>query len=177
MSDQILILALDTANLGKKLDLEELIVGINTVQRERHQVAGASALEIAAVKNADPARTLYGLVTRPIKSQSAIYRNINLNKTGVVVKASPGSLRSVWAINLNNAAALRYLKLYDKATAATSADTPTMTIPLFPGIPTPLKFDEAGFAAGCSARATTGFADLDNVDPSANEVFVVIETV
>lgn len=48
------------------LDTESLTVGANTVHRERNQVAGASALEIAAVKAATPATDAYGVVVREV---------------------------------------------------------------------------------------------------------------
>lgn len=49
---------------GKKLDTESLLVSAVLVQRERMQIAGASALEISRVLNTDPAGTDYGLVVR-----------------------------------------------------------------------------------------------------------------
>ncbi len=52
---------------GKKLDTELLTVGANAVHRERMQVAGASALEIASVVATAPT-TEYGLVVRNIPS-------------------------------------------------------------------------------------------------------------
>jgi hypothetical protein len=73
MAEQYRQLVLGMANLRKKLDLEELLVGVNSVLPERHQVAGAAALEIAAVKAATDAHTLR-LMTRPIMSQSTPYR-------------------------------------------------------------------------------------------------------
>jgi hypothetical protein len=58
------------ASPTQKLDTETLTVGANTVERERNRVAGAAAAELADVKNADPAATLYGLVTRNIPPSS-----------------------------------------------------------------------------------------------------------
>lgn len=52
---------------GKKLDTEQLTVGANTVERERMQIAGVSALQIASVLNAAPS-TEYGVVVRNIPS-------------------------------------------------------------------------------------------------------------
>lgn len=48
----------------KKLDTESLTVGGNTVQRERVQIAGASALEIASVIATTPVGTEYGVAVR-----------------------------------------------------------------------------------------------------------------
>ena len=51
---------------GKKLDAEELSVSSITVQRERLQLAGILADQIAAILGADPAGDAYGLVVRPV---------------------------------------------------------------------------------------------------------------
>ena len=64
VADSIIQIAPDGA--GKKLDTEQLTIGANTVQRERHQLTGASAAEIAAIKNTDPSSTAYALATRQI---------------------------------------------------------------------------------------------------------------
>lgn len=47
-----------------KLDTEELTVGANTVHRERVQIAGAAAAEVAEVDSSDPAGTEQGLIVR-----------------------------------------------------------------------------------------------------------------
>jgi hypothetical protein len=65
MADEYVQLPADGA--GKKLDTESLAVGANTVHRERDQIAGKGATEIAEVKATDPASTLHGLVVRPIE--------------------------------------------------------------------------------------------------------------
>lgn len=51
---------------GKKLDAEQLVVSATTVQRERLQLAGILADQIAAILNSDPAGDSYGLIVRPI---------------------------------------------------------------------------------------------------------------
>lgn len=50
----------------KKLDSESISVGANTVERERVQISGASALEVAEVKAANPSSSGYGAVVRNI---------------------------------------------------------------------------------------------------------------
>lgn len=52
----------------KQVDTEQLVVASQTVERERVQIAGALAAEIAAVLNSAPAGTEYALVTRNIPS-------------------------------------------------------------------------------------------------------------
>src|ERR1700757_1058157 len=56
------------------------------------------------------------------------YRNINLSVTGQIIKASAG--RIYGGVLCNNAAAARFVKIYDKATAPTGSDTPLLTIEL-----------------------------------------------
>ena len=67
----------------------------------------------------------------------------------------------------------RYLKIYDKATAPTSADTPVWTIPLWSNDPAiSLPASGLAFANGISIRATTGIADNNNIAPGMNDVVV-----
>lgn len=100
------------------------------------------------------------------------WNNLDLGNTGQVLKASAGELYSLVVSN-QHATLFRYLKLYDKATAATSGDTPVMTIAVPPlkvesvNFPTGLKF-----TAGISVRATTGVANADVTSPSANDMVV-----
>jgi hypothetical protein len=77
-----------------------------------------------------------------------------------VIKASAGCLYGVNVSNSNGAA--RYLKLYDKATAPTIADTPKMTIYL-PATGSINKVFPVGlqFLAGIALRCVTGIADND----------------
>lgn len=104
-----------------------------------------------------------------------IYRNADLDETGVVIKASAGQVYSVLVHNAN--AAVRYLKLYNKATAATAGDTPVATI-LLP-VTSQSNIQLAGsigaaFSVGISARCTTGLADADTGAPSANDIYISV---
>lgn len=101
------------------------------------------------------------------------YRNINAQTTGSVVKAYAGGIFDLTMSNAN--AAIRYLKLYDKATAPTSSDTPIRTYLLPPSstVVVPVT-DGIDFVNGISLRASTGVADNDNTAPSANDVLVNI---
>lgn len=49
----------------KKVDTEQLVVGIETVERERMQIAGVGAGDIAIVQSIDPVGTEKALVVRP----------------------------------------------------------------------------------------------------------------
>lgn len=70
MSDEILKVR-EPVTGTRKLDVEELIVGANTVLRERLQLTGALAAQINAILNVDPSDTDYGLVVRVISRKSS----------------------------------------------------------------------------------------------------------
>lgn len=99
------------------------------------------------------------------------YRTLDGQPAGVNVKAAPGQVGG-WYLS-NNAGSVRYVKLYDKATAPTSADTPKLTV-LVPanGAANLLAVCGIDFAAGIGVRVTTGVADNDTGAPSANDVVV-----
>lgn len=91
------------------------------------------------------------------------------------VKASAGTVYAVMAFNLN--AAVRYLKLYNKASSPTvGTDTPVATFPI-PASTTGAGFvinldPGADFATGIALALTTGVADADTGAVAANEIFV-----
>ncbi len=79
MSDNFI--GLPTSGPGEKLDTELLTVGAESVNRERMQIAGAVAAEIARVLNSDPAAGDYGLVTReagPVSPQISTGSDTNI---------------------------------------------------------------------------------------------------
>jgi hypothetical protein len=101
----------------------------------------------------------------------ATYRNLNLGTSGQVAKAAAGQVGG-WFI-ANQASSVRYVKLYDKAAAPTSSDTPLLTIALpANGAANLLAVAGIDFTAGISLRATTGVADNDTGAPSANDVII-----
>lgn len=92
------------------------------------------------------------------------------------VKGSAGQVYTVIAHNIN--AAVRYLKLYDKATAPTvGTDTPVMTLPI-PANAAGAGFvlDTGGmgvaFSLGIGLALTTGVADADTGAVAANEIVI-----
>jgi hypothetical protein len=106
----------------------------------------------------------------------SVHRLVSAASTNATnVKASPGVVYAIVAINLN--AAVRYLKLYNKATAPTvGTDTPVATIPIPASttgagvvIPIPSGWD---FSSGISEALTTGAGDADTGAVAANEIFV-----
>lgn len=109
------------------------------------------------------------------------YRNLDLGVTGQVVDATPVKIRTLF-LNNNHATAMRFVKFYNKATAADQNDTPIFTIPVAPSIlggkiAINLTHGELAFSTGLSLRATTGVADNDTGAPSTNDVVVNLETV
>ena len=109
---------------------------------------------------------------------ASTYRIISVNNnTGVLVADQKRVLYSVVAYNIN--AAVRYLKLYNKATAPTcGTDTPIATIPLAasaaPGGSIPLGDAGWQFPLGLGYCIVTGAADSDTTAPAANEQFVTL---
>lgn len=105
--------------------------------------------------------------------QLLTHRNLNVQTTGSIIKANAGGIFDLTMSNAN--AAIRYVKLYNKATAPTSADTPVRTYLLPPSstVVVPVT-DGIGFTVGISMRASTGVADSDNTAPTANDVIVNI---
>ncbi len=93
------------------------------------------------------------------------------------VKASPGAVGFIYVVNLN--AAVRYLKLYNKASAPTvGSDTPIATLPI-PASATGAGFmlpipGGVAFTTGIALALTTGAADADTGAVAANEIFVFL---
>ena len=100
------------------------------------------------------------------------------NQDSTVIKASAGALYGLVVTNSN--AAIRYLKIYDKATGPTSADTPKFRFAVpgnTAGAGIAYQFHGVDFAAGISFRMTTGVADNDTAAVAANEVILNAEYV
>lgn len=106
-------------------------------------------------------------------AKTAIY--LDLGVTGQVVKASKGDVVS-WVIANKHADAFRYVKFYNKATAATEADTPVAVVPIPFGATSNIEWQYGfgQFPAGISVRATTGAANDDAGAPTAGDVIATI---
>lgn len=91
-----------------------------------------------------------------------------------LVKGSPADLHGLIASNIN--AAVRYLKLYDKATAPSETDTPKLTIALTAGTTGPVSgfidSKPVEFRNGLGFRITTGVADNDIGAVAAGEIVI-----
>jgi hypothetical protein len=101
------------------------------------------------------------------------YRTLDGQPTGVNIKATAGEVAG-WFLG-NQASSVRYVKLYDKATAPGSGDTPKCTLPM-PANSAANVIAPAGidFTSGIGIRVTTGVADNDTGAPTANDVVVNI---
>lgn len=88
------------------------------------------------------------------------------------VKGSPAQLYSVVATNTN--AAVRYLKLYDKASAPTvGTDTPKQVYALPPARGVAIAFSvPLEFSLGIAFALTTGSADSDTAAVALGEIIV-----
>jgi len=102
----------------------------------------------------------------------SIYRDIDLDETGISVKGSAGQVFGWFMYNL--ASGTRYIKLYNDSGAPTiGTDTPVLTIPL--GADQGANVEYLGgiaFSSGIGIGATTGVADNDTGAPGDNEVIV-----
>jgi len=157
-----------TTTLGGYLDgLEGLITTLNGY------VDGLEALAAAAT----PVGT--NLIGRAVADASAATGGIastsrmlsaaaSTNATSA--KASAGRLYAIQGYNA--AAAVRYLKLYDKASAPTvGTDTPVKTLALPPGVGFAFDFPLGySFATGIAFALTTGSADADTGALTAGDV-------
>lgn len=139
----------------------------------------ATVAAVTAISNALPAGTntigQVGLATRTSGGLTP-HRTISAATTNATsVKASAGQVYGVYAHNTN--AAVRYLKLYNKASAPTvGTDAPVLTLPI-PGNTAGAGFmlnNELGiaFATGIAFALTTGVADSDTAAVAANEVLI-----
>jgi len=112
------------------------------------------------------------LAINPPISGVSVYRNIDMGATGAVIKASAGQVYG-WYISNQNPTSTRCVKIYDKATAPTNADTPVYTLVIPAGSAANVAFPNGvQFTNGIGIRATTGVADNDNTSPATNGVIV-----
>lgn len=103
-------------------------------------------------------------------SVSRLLSGASTNATSA--KASAGIVGGWFLYNAN--AAVRYLKIYNKASAPTvGSDTPVLTIPIPPGAGANVEWANGiNFATGIAYATTTGVADNDTGGVAANEVIV-----
>lgn len=107
----------------------------------------------------------------------SVSRTISAASTNATsVKASSGQIYTITAHNTN--AAVRYLKLYNKASSPTvGTDTPVITLPIpgntaGAGFILPIGEMGVAFSTGIAMALTTGVADSDNTGVAANEIVI-----
>lgn len=87
------------------------------------------------------------------------------------IKGSAGIVYNVQGVNVATAA--RYLKLYDKASASGTSDTPRKTLYLPPSTAFAFDFRGLAFATGIRMRLVTGSADNDGTDVTAGDILAL----
>lgn len=124
-----------------------------------------------------PNTTAWLTSDRPATSGGlTIHRTISAATTNATsVKASAGQVYELFVTNIN--AAVRYLKLYNKASAPTvGTDTPVLTLAI-PGNTAGAGFSKHvpngyAFSLGIAFALTTGVADADTGAVAASEIVV-----
>ena len=119
--------------------------------------------------------TLNATIAPQTSGGLSLYRNLDLNATGINIKASAGQLYSMVVVNRSNTES--FLKFYNKASApVVGTDTPVMTIPLDAKngggqastvIETSLGLE---FSLGIGIACTTGLADASVATPAVNSI-------
>lgn len=155
----------------KKLDSESVSVGANDVERERVQIAGSGASEIAAVKNTDPASNAYGSVVRDPGLNSRIGEvqasptaNTVLDRlkallTGIVLAAGSNLIGKVKLRNPGDT-----VDIGDSTNPVRTDPTGTTTQPVSASsLPLPS-------GAATSAKQDTGNTSLSNLETKIGEV-------
>ena len=102
-------------------------------------------------------------------------QNSAANTVDTILYAGRGQL--VGGYLHNKAAAIRYLKLYDKATAPTGSDTPMITVLLPASMAAPLNIGAMlgdditlNFKDGLGVRVTAGYAAADTAVIAAADI-------
>lgn len=102
---------------------------------------------------------------------TTLFQNISTGVTGVVIVAGVHQLYLLDCSNSDSAAV--YVKVYDKATAPTQADTPLLTtlVPAAGGRVIPIAVGSV-FTLGIAVRASGAAAVADTTTPTANTCHV-----
>lgn len=105
------------------VDNESLTVGTNTVYRQRLQVAGAAALEVARVENAQPGASDYGLVVRNIPTGTQGVNNAQVGGAAVDVNTGTPTAGTQRVVLATPATVLAGYQSFTATTAATTIVT------------------------------------------------------
>jgi hypothetical protein len=118
--------------------------------------------------------TAFNVINTPVAPTTS-FVNSAATTNATSTKSSAGTVWNVHVSNIN--AAVRYLKLYNKASAPTvGTDVPVLTLPLPIGGVATLNLGSNGlrFTTGIAWALTTGSADSDTGAVAANEHKVAI---
>lgn len=108
-----------------------------------------------------------------LPSFTSNYRTISAGVTADVVKAGPTQVFSMVISNTDSKSV--FVKLYNKATAATASDTPDHTYAIPAGWIQPIDFtDPDYYPLGLSVRASGAVADNDNTATTASTCVINI---
>jgi hypothetical protein len=133
------------------------------------------AAQISGTQPVSGTLTSAGTTTNTPATPTADNYNSAATTNARTIKATAGTVYNIVASNAN--AAVRYLKLYNTATAPTVGTTvPVLTIAIpAAGTTPPINFGAMGhrFSTGISMALTTGVADSDTAAVAANEIKVV----
>lgn len=102
---------------------------------------------------------------------NSVGRLTDVNDTGQVLKGSAGQLYG-WFIS-NHSVVPIFVKIYNKATAPTSGNTPVMTLEIPANASANVNIDKGvSFSLGIGFRCTTVFSDADGTNPNTNDCTV-----
>jgi hypothetical protein len=100
------------------------------------------------------------------EANSLGYSNISVTNTGVVIKNSPGIVKSVM-VCVTGGNKFCYLKIYNKSTVPTTSDTPVVVIPVQDTTHSSIvPLYNLEFSNGISIRGTDNVAVNDNTTPA-----------
>lgn len=115
----------------------------------------------------DTIRAVFEAINGPSATSRLPSSAASVNAT--LVKASPGSVNTISGVNA--AAAVTYLKLYNKATAPTvGTDTPFATLALSASSAFNLNLSGLQFSTGIGFGLTTGAADNSTAAVASGDI-------
>jgi hypothetical protein len=178
MADNVTV----TEGTGTTIAADE-IAGVKHQRVKIQHGADGSATDVSSasplpISDAGGSLTVDGTVTANLAPTTSgglsIYKNLDLDETGVSVKGSAGQLYG-WFI-YNNATSTRYVKLYNVSSAPTvGTTTPVFTLPIPAGAAANVAFPNGiAFDTGIGLGAVTGVADNSTGAPSANDVTITL---
>lgn len=115
---------------------------------------------------------IHGTPSQSGGSSDAYYAS--LTSTGTTSLSSARKIMG-WVFGNGSTTNMGFIKIYDKASAATNSDTPILKLALGPGAAANVEFEYGiPVSNGISIRATTAVADSSTASPTANDVFGTI---